>query len=1217
MSIKIPSLSKMLNPSRKHDDLSAQLQQPEQQISGWRPSYLRRRVLIVFVITFCAVIAALEALNHVSQVHNGIASSNESRHYLWTYGPTAIFTVIAAFWSRVEFQVKQRAPWKSMAEKPVEARESILLDYVSEIQLASMAKAIRNKHFDVAAGVACSTLLRLLVIFSAALFSLQTAPVRLSSVPIQFSYDFSARDVTFNSPGAQAFDILNRILFENGTYPKGTNADLAFQQFSAPSLAPNSMITAPVDGMMADLGCETASIDIKKWDVTNVAGHSHHSSTRESNGVKLMTPSCTISNVVLNSALGGVSPYVAKFASGQCDDSSGEDSMRIVVTLAEISLGKMAQNTSTLTETDTTTGMILNRSVQLICNPAYSVVKLQAETNTSQSSSPVNLRRSGSERSVLPNLTAWDIAKAVLSDSSSQGSFARPNHHHNLFHATDDPFQNKTYVDVALQLGAQLTGITGDIDRLFGDGVLNYTASSYYRAMTAQLMNKGLKQRNQSTAVGRAFVNQNRIIMTQLSLRVMEVFLILGILLAVSMIFLGPRTATAPWNPTSISSVAAIVAKSNGICQSLGGTGTAPSDALSDSLKERRYYSELTPKGFLIKTEGNDIKSLDDQENHMPAWAPFPGLIARGVVFIAVSLLIAALEIALHVSQKNDGLGNVSSNEHQHYLWTILPSLVMASVGLLFGRMDFNTRSLAPYAQLKRRTGALFKESMTVNYLDSLASTNIICSMHERHFAVLVTTLAALVSSFLAIIASGLYSPIEVPHQMRVNFTQETTFYRGNSADADQNAGMVVTKDILRKNLTFPRWTYDELAFPELSMDMPLSSNETENLYVDIRMPALRAAPACYFQTGSQLQWNLTKLKHDNESIYKLSILAPSMPCSLADQDMGSTSLTSSPVLLKSQGFFGQSTMLPCGNNFNANPATLYIWGNIQNDSAENISAITCIEVVETVDTLTRFQLPGFDITDDHPPVPDESSARSASNIDVPWISWNNFHTTDDIAESSNLDEFFTALVMGKYAIPAEDLLNPDSSDMVIKAINHQDRILRAQVFNNYSRSAANGTLGHTHLLGNITMPNRLRLSQDAVSTRVLEALLAFTLVLGIVGSILMNTDHVLPKNPFSIAAIASLLADSNILSRYQTVMGDPNEQSLGDAFFSRCRFFLGFRGDTSDQGDPWQISEDQVCQKYCIYLSERDGETIWDNAWVWARKEFRAKETRVEERMV
>ncbi|KAJ5520154.1 hypothetical protein N7463_000607 [Penicillium fimorum] len=174
----------MFDMSRKCNDLSSQSQHIEHKIPGWQPSYLRRRVLILFAVTFCGVLAALEALHHVSQAHDGIASSVKSRHYLWTYGTTAIFTVIATFWSRVEFQVKQRAPWKSMAENPGEASESMLLDYISEMQLASIVKAMGNKHFDMASGVTCSMFLRLLVIFSTGLFSLQMDQVHRSSGPI-------------------------------------------------------------------------------------------------------------------------------------------------------------------------------------------------------------------------------------------------------------------------------------------------------------------------------------------------------------------------------------------------------------------------------------------------------------------------------------------------------------------------------------------------------------------------------------------------------------------------------------------------------------------------------------------------------------------------------------------------------------------------------------------------------------------------------------------------------------------------------------------------------------------------------------------------------------------------------------------------------------------------------------------------------------------------
>ncbi|CAI7577741.1 unnamed protein product [Penicillium glandicola] len=90
-----------------------------------------------------------------------------------------------------------------------------------------------------------------------------------------------------------------------------------------------------------------------------------------------------------------------------------------------------------------------------------------------------------------------------------------------------------------------------------------------------------------------------------------------------------------------------------------------------------------------------------------------------------------------------------------------------------------------------------------------------------------------------------------------------------------------------------------------------------------------------------------------------------------------------------------------------------------------------------------------------------ESSARSTPDVDTSWISWNNFNTTNATAENSSLDGFFAVLVMGKYAIPAENPVNPDPNDMVMKAIKDQDRVVKAQVFNKHSRSATNGTRDH------------------------------------------------------------------------------------------------------------------------------------------------------------
>jgi len=65
-----------------------------------------------------------------------------------------------------------------------------------------------------------------------------------------------------------------------------------------------------------------------------------------------------------------------------------------------------------------------------------------------------------------------------------------------------------------------------------------------------------------------------------------------------------------------------------------------------------------------------------------------------------------------------------------------------------------------------------------------------------------------------------------------------------------------------------------------------------------------------------------------------------------------------------------------------------------------------------------------------------------------------------------------------------------------------------------------------------MTDPNRLRVVQDATSTRILEGLLATMLVCAVLAGILMDTRKVVPKNPCSIAAVGSFLADSNLMDR-------------------------------------------------------------------------------------
>lgn len=1158
--------------------------------TGWRPLYLRKWVLILFVISFCAIIATLEVLNYVSSANQGLASSVESRHYLWTYGPTAILTIIAALWARVEFQAKQSAPWQAMSERPEEPEKSVLLDYISAMQPVAMVKAMKNRHYVVAAGIACSLLLRLLIIVSTSLFSLEEVQVSKSNIPIQLQGNFSTLSVSDLSNAVyNPFNVINGILFENVSYMDGTTANLTFPTFSAPTISNDSVITANITGLVSDLDCESAQLDINLWQLRTVwVGAKSPGGTVQVEDNVLSSSSCKISNVSLSipsnqetgAQVTAKTPYAARFKSGQCSNSNNLNENRVILIAVEAHLGNSTESPyGSFTEDGiefsgnsnwhrTTVNITAKRVVAAICKPTFSLVRMVATTNTTDTSSTTQFELTGIERTVLPHLTAWQVANNIL-EGSVDIDIYQP-----IVDLDQFPATNKTLVDVAysIQLGAKFIGETGNIDKLFDNGVLVNAASTYYRAMGAQLVHQGLTSQSQSASLGSAVISENRVIMAQLPLRAMEACLILVIMFAITMIVLVPSAQLSPFNPTSISAVAAILSNSKALRESLCGSSAMPLKRLSQFLQRRRYYTERTTGGFCIAAVGDETKGHSDSNDSEPTpkkpqWSPLPNKMVRVVIFAVVALLIVALETLLYFSQSNDGLADVpSSDEAIHYLWTMIPALVMVIIGLLFGSMDFNTRCLAPYVSLKHKTGAS-SQFMTVDFLDSLSTTTIFNSIRMKHFAVLAATMATLITSVLTIVTSGLYIALTVAEETTMDFTQETTFY---GASGDYQSGMTTAEYILQDNLAYPKWTYKELAFPKLSMNTTTKKNFSDS-FVDILVPAMRGTLACKLQTDDEL--NATFSSSEKIITYDIWV----------EQCSNSTSWTKETQNfdLKAQTVFGRAVPNTCHEDQASDTATIstssiatmsYIWGTMQNDSFTHIAALTCRESAEMVDTQTRFILPGFAISETDPPVPDESTARTAEN-----------YTTSDAsgalmenAPGVKFDSFFQALILGKYAIPEDWISNKADNEKVIDAIKVQNKFMRAQVFNTFNRQTVDGT-GDSPLVGNVTTPGQRRLFQDAVSTRVLDVLLGLLILLGILGSVLTNTDHVLPKNPCSIAAVASLLADSNFLHRFGSDV-DPNGRVI-EKLFANCRFFLGLCYD-----GPLRGSNDD---RFTVYLTD------------------------------
>ncbi|OQE22615.1 hypothetical protein PENSTE_c010G05295 [Penicillium steckii] len=1171
--------------------------------TGWRPAYLQRRVLILFILLFAGLIAALEVLDHVSNVNYGIASSIESRHYSWTYGPTAILTIVAALWARVEFQAKQNAPWRALQDQanPAEASQSLLLDYVSVMQPVALWNAFKKRHALVAAGISCSLLLRLIIVFSTGLFALQEIPVT-KNIDIDLIDVFDASNPQFNSSDAAPYDILNGVLFRNGTYPEGTNKELVYQRFAAPNISSDAILSAPVLALTSRMNCEPAEIRIHEWQWVQGG-----MTVETRSMLNFSVPSCTLTKVPVEIPNNDVR-YKATFQSAKCVESTkGSDDERILVGAFHINQTTVQSGAGVLGY-NIVANISIIRSAQMICSPSYSIAMVNTTYNATEPLKAQVQSLPYSGPSSLSGLTDWDVTEQVAAGERDK-YVTKPIVFNNPFST------NGTSVEHPIGMGAWLAGRTGDFDTLFEDGALNNVSNSYYQAMAAQFMRKGLVQHRNSSSSGSAIVNEQRVVMTELPLRVIETCLALNILLGITMVALSSRSKAiyAPWDPNTLSGVANLLSQSDSLTQALKGTSAYLPGALRTRL-EGRYFSNRTDDGFSIETvEKEIIEKPEEQVEHHEQQPtpespskPLPSLGYRIAIFVSVALVIIALEVVLYESQKNNGLGDVPNNEYIHYAWTLVPAIVMVSLSLSLGSIDSNTRLFAPYARL-RSVGASFQESLSLDFRDSLDITLIINSIRTKHFAVLATTLAALTASFLTIVTSGLYSPIEVPRQLQINLARKDTFDRYpptyNLMDDPFPQTIITAQYIVQANLTYPRWTYENLAFPKLEMSGEVKSQIANESFVDLYLPATRGSQVCKAIPFSDFNKTVRAINDKEIMVNKIPKIA-CPPYSIDQAWLGGDGPEWLSVKNEDEGAFGVTYYYDPGRynrNFTSSynesvpwvsGGVAYYWGYYEGTTLQHAAGLICVPGAEIVNTKVRFKLPSFDLDLEHPPEPDESSAKRITNDH--YLPPGTFTPQDDEAM---LDTFFDALTAGRYAIPKEYLARPDKIDEVVKAINFQDGIIKAQIFNNNTRSS-NISLD-TSYRGESQLGTRLRLFQDSISTRVLESLLAFILVLSVLGSILVNTDHILPNSPSSIAAMASLLADSNFLDWYRP---SPEEDSsimiLGQKLFAGCRFFIGRREQTASSSSS-TASESETQDDYTVYLddSSRNGRLLAGNS--------------------
>ncbi|KAF4973320.1 hypothetical protein FZEAL_9355 [Fusarium zealandicum] len=596
------------------------------------------------------------------------------------------------------------------------------------------------------------------------------------------------------------------------------------------------------------------------------------------------------------------------------------------------------------------------------------------------------------------------------------------------------------------------------------------------------------------------------------------VFLILsGVLLPMLYHAPSPR-GIAPRDPTSPAGTAALLSSSQQLLARLTGTGSADMETVAARLAGSWYSTELRQPGrrpekmFQLRqlSGGNGTFSTETPEGSgekTGVYRPWTqGMRIQAISVAASVVLLACLFVVYSLKGNGEGFAVV---DDIFILWTCLPTLIFAMLAVFWTRIDINSRHLAPYLKLTAAK-CRFRESLGLNYMNEFGLRTVAKAMKNRDWAVLLAKCTVMLGWLMPIFTAGLFAIAEVAQTADVELRPETQFESTSQSLSGAIDSDMVNQVLLQDTPTYPRWTWEDMALPELSLVQHPQEWPLPNTQIKAKIPALRAKLSCEtlsLTAGQGSKWECTPVAGSKKQ-----------PICGANQSY--TALVASSC--------AQLT-----SKFSLN----YVWGSCAEDGM--MSVLVCNESIVEVDVHSTFHTENMRIDTDDFPIDDTSSERKSNiraNITSVYGALDDIGADDEDLEG--LDGFFRTLVLSRLDMFLERLVSPERQNSVAQAIRLQHGILGAQAISSdlmrhsvssklrARASAADSSETTISASVDYFIP---RLAQASIQTYILAGLLALTLILGLASLGTTPRGTPLAKSPGSIAAQASLLADSTL----------------------------------------------------------------------------------------
>lgn len=811
----------------------------------WAPIWLSNIILASFIVLFAALAAALIVLWKVNRSEDGFPLTISQNPLAWKYGPTAILVVVV----NLDYYCKIMQPWQQLQGAPSTAADSVMLDYLSPLNIKSFGRAVRLRHYPVIGSIAGFALLKVVILVSTGLLDLRpTVLERNYEIALTKTFDGSAFWNTVS--GGLLYLTYGLPTYQNvSSYPVTANLGIlkksrdalpdpsefmAFQTFDVPSEPAYRTVWADADVFFPNITCEIAETGFTTDDTSGTPEPRY----------QLRSNTCStgpqdIESSICQQSFQDCPPSELVYAVGKLNCSgvpTTETPGEIPVdTYDELSVATPYDIRYVLLVMNTTYESGSNHPTRLtpvpqeisavICKTDYFISKTKVSYASDTSAYTIDRIAHGEH---LSNLSATMLGEIMWSALRfTNGLYSNASLSRKRAAVNDAGYSNVR--DPLFQTVLRSLDGNQSMASLLSTEMLREGATRAYSAIASQLMKNSFLVPDRSRIIARGSYVDERLHIGLLSLWIMFAALMIVIFLAL-MIMLTLSKGCVLQDPGTIAAHALMLYSSTNLNQTLHSAGKLRTSQLGALL--RRYRFTLSKKGALQQIDISQAPLSEallqqPKKSKKGTWIPTAARNPMTAVTVGLPLtLIVILEILFQVSKSREGIADITGNEDTaRCLSRYLSALTMLLVATTFSALDFTIASFAPFSLLRR--GAIpANRAMRLNVLGTLPPVALVRSLKVRHVGSALFTIAAMTGSVLTIVSAGLWQPTAVLQDRAVTASLVDSFNTtwSNSA-VTGDAGAVVTLDkVQHRSATMPTTIWNDIVMPQVSsvkLDVP------------------------------------------------------------------------------------------------------------------------------------------------------------------------------------------------------------------------------------------------------------------------------------------------------------------------------------------------------------------------------------------------------------